>query len=94
MSQLCTLHGRTGVGDSGEYLPSETDRQVGLGMLGLANLLRRYGVTYEQFGVALDNFNAKKVVRTPAYELVSAIASGIDAAAEIASANNTIIIVC
>jgi hypothetical protein len=48
-----SLHGRTGVGDSGEYLPSETDRQVGLGMLGLANLLRRYGVTYEQFGEAL-----------------------------------------
>jgi len=90
MSQLCELHGRTGVGDSGEYLPSETDRQVGLGMLGLANLLRRYGITYEQFGVALDNFNAKEVVRTPAYELVSAIASGIDAAAEIARANNMV----
>ena len=90
MSQLCELHGRTGVGDSGEYLPSETDRQVGLGMLGLANLLRRYGVSYEQFGVALDNFNAGKVVRTPAYELVSAIASGIDAAAEIARANNMV----
>jgi hypothetical protein len=90
MSQLCELHGRTGVGDSGEYLPSETDRQVGLGMLGLANLLRRYGVSYEQFGVALDNFNAGKVVRTPAYELVSAVASGIDAAAEIARANNMV----
>ena len=53
MSQLCDLHGRTGVGESGEYLPSDTDRQVGLGMLGLANLLRRYEVTYEQFGDAL-----------------------------------------
>ena len=90
MSQLCELHGRTGVGDSGEYLPSDTDRQVGLGMLGLANLLRRYGITYEQFGVALDNFNAGEVVRTPAYELVSAIASGVDAAAEIARANNMV----
>ena len=55
MSELCELHGRTGVGDSGEYLPSETDRQVGLGMLGLANLLRRYGVTYEKFGRALEH---------------------------------------
>ena len=34
------------------------DRQVGLGMLGLANLLRRYGVTYEQFGRALEQYNA------------------------------------
>ena len=46
MSELCNLHSRTGVGGTGEYLPSETDRQVGLGFLGLANLLRRYGVKY------------------------------------------------
>jgi hypothetical protein len=90
MSQLCGLHAKTGVGDSGEYLPAETDRQVGLGMLGLANLLRRYGVTYEQFGVALDQYNAGEVVRTPAYELVSAIGSGIKAAAEVARANNMV----
>ena len=30
MSELCSLHGRTNVGATGEYLPSETDRQVGL----------------------------------------------------------------
>ena len=30
MSELCNLHGRTGVGRTGEYLPPETDRQVGL----------------------------------------------------------------
>ena len=87
MSELCQLHGRTGVGDSGEYLPSSTDRQVGLGMLGLANLLRRYGVTYEQLGVALTDYNNGRVVRTPAYELVAAIASGVDQAAAIARVN-------
>ena len=90
MSQLCELHGRTGVGDSGEYLPSETDRQVGLGMLGLANLLRRYGVTYEQFGVALDDYNNGNAVRTPAYELVVALAQGIEQAAGIARVNNMV----
>ena len=84
MSELCSLHGKTGVGESGEYLPSETDRQVGLGLLGLANLLRRYGVTYEQFGLALDQYNEGEVVRTPAYELVSQFDAGIKAAAEIA----------
>ena len=46
MSELCSLHGRTDVGASGEYLPPATDLQVGLGMLGLANLLRQSGVTY------------------------------------------------
>tara|TARA_Y100000361_G_scaffold51023_1_gene44525 strand:+ start:360 stop:1739 length:1380 start_codon:yes stop_codon:yes gene_type:complete len=90
MSQLCELHGRTGVGDSGEYLPSETDRQVGLGMLGLANMLRRYGVTYEQLGIALEQYHSGEVVRTPAYELVVQLAAGIDAAAEIARANNMV----
>ena len=90
MSQLCELHGRTGVGDSGEYLPSETDRQVGLGMLGLANMLRRYGVTYEQLGIALEQYHSGEVVRTPAYELVVQFAAGIDAAAEIARANNMV----
>ena len=52
---LCSLHSVTGVGETGEYLGHEIDRQVGLGMLGLANLLRSYGVTYEQFGRALEN---------------------------------------
>ena len=88
MSELCQLHGRTGVGDSGEYLPSQTDRQVGLGMLGLANLLRRYGVTYEQFGVALTDYNNGNAVRTPAYELVVAIAAGVEQAAGIARVHN------
>ena len=57
MSELCDLHARTGVGESGEYLASSLDRQVGLGMLGLANLLRRYKVTYVEFGEALDRIN-------------------------------------
>ena len=71
MSELCKLHGETGVGQSGEYLSSDVDRQVGLGVLGLANLLRRYGVTYDQFGRALEQFNKGESVRSPAYELVT-----------------------
>ena len=57
MSQLCDLHGRTGVGESGEYLTPEIDRQVGLGVLGLANFLRRYDITYGEFGEALRQVN-------------------------------------
>ena len=90
MSELCTLHAKTGVGDSGEYLPPETDRQVGLGMLGLANLLRRYGITYEQFGIALDQHNAGEVVRTPAYELVHQLHIGIESAAAMARSHNMV----
>mgnify|MGYP003109285178 CR=1 FL=1 len=90
MSELCTLHAKTGVGDTGEYLPPETDRQVGLGMLGLANLLRRYGVTYEQFGIALDQHNAGEVVRTAAYELVHQFHVGIESAAAMARSHNMV----
>ncbi len=90
MSELCSLHSKTGVGESGEYLSSIVDRQVGLGVLGLANLLRRYGVTYDQFGRALEQYNNGETVRSGAYELVSQIDSGIKQAAEIAKFNNMV----
>ena len=90
MRQLCTLHGVTGVGDSGEYLSPGEDRQVGLGMLGLANLLRRYGVTYEQFGRALEKFNSGTTIKSVAYELVSKLAEGINVAADVARKNTMV----
>jgi hypothetical protein len=90
MSELCSLHSRTGVGESGEYLPPETDRQVGLGMLGLANLLRRYGVTYKEFGEALATVNSGKAITefTPGISLALEFKSGVAQAASIARFNN------
>ena len=90
MSELCSLHSRTGVGESGEYLPSETDRQVGLGLLGLANLLRRYGVTYKEFGEALAVVNSGEQIKefTPGITLAVEFKSGIAQAASIARFNN------
>ena len=92
MSELCSLHAKTGVGESGEYLPPETDRQVGLGMLGLANLLRQNGVTYKEFGDALELLNAGQDFRnyeqTPAIIIAEELAGGIKAAAEVAKFNN------
>jgi len=87
MSQLCSLHAVTGVGDSGEYLHPGEDRQVGLGILGLANLLRRCGVTYDQFGRALEQVNNGDNVKSPAYELARQFQIGIDEAANIARHN-------
>ena len=84
MSELCDLHGRTGVGGSGEYLPPEKDRQVGLGMLGLANLLRRYDVTYADFANALEY----KDCSPNANNIVVALEEGIEGAAYIAKTNN------
>ena len=90
MSQLCDLHGRTGVGQTGEYLDPSVDRQVGLGVLGLANLLHRYNVTYEQFGRALKQYNSGQPKATVAYELVARIAEGIEEASEIAREHNMV----
>ena len=88
MSELCALHGKTGVGDSGEYLPPETDRQVGLGMLGLANLLRSCGVTYEEFGNALEDVNEGRAYEhTSAHVIANEMNSGIRQAAQIAKVN-------
>ena len=90
MQELCALHGTTGVGETGEYLGSDIDKQVGLGALGLANLLWRYGVSYEQFGRALEQFNNGEVIRSPAYELVTQINTGIEQAAAVARANDMV----
>ena len=71
MSQLCELHSQKRVlEETGEYLSATDDRQVGLGVLGLANLLRRYSVSYEQFGRALDHYHAGESRATAAFELV------------------------
>ena len=89
MSELCSLHSRTGVGESGEYLDPGIDRQVGLGMLGLANLLRRCSITYKQFGEALDRVNSYNAdVSNEADLLALYLKTGIEAAAQVARNHN------
>lgn len=88
MSELCALHATTGVGDTGEYLTPQIDRQVGLGMLGLANLLRRYEVSYKDFGQALADVNKGLCKFTPAHTLADALGVAIDSASMIARANH------
>ena len=87
MSELCGLHSTTGVGESGEYLPPEIDRQVGLGMLGLANFLRREKITYKQFGDALEKLNKGGVGDTHAFYCATQFYLGIEQAAMVARAH-------
>ena len=90
MSELCDLHGRTGVGGTGEYLPPDTDRQVGLGMLGLANFLRRNGITYAEFGKALEAINQqepKNGLSDAVIDIAFAFREAIEGAAYIAKNN-------
>jgi len=86
MSQLCDLHSRTGVGGSGEYLSSDIDRQVGFGMLGLANFLRRNKVTYSDFADALENNTDNR----DAQQIVWNLQEAVEGAAYIAKEHNMV----
>ena len=87
MSELCDLHGRTGVGESGEYLKPEVDRQVGLGMLGLANFLANNNITYAEFGKALKAINAGEPYEGYAGLAARELFLGIQEAANVAREN-------
>jgi hypothetical protein len=94
MTELCELHARTGVDKSSEYLSPEVDKQVGLGMLGLANFLSIHGISYKEFGEALDAFLmddphpwAHHWKDTVAGKAVYALYKGIDSASDIAREN-------
>lgn len=91
MKELIELHAKTGVEKTGEYLTQEEDRQVGLGMLGLANLLKLEEVTYAEFGEALNQhlYEDYDTTVTPcARKIVVALQNGINAAADIARTAN------
>jgi len=91
MQQLVDLHPNTGVGDTGEYLSPTIDKQIGLGVLGLANFLAIHGISYEDFGKALEAYLiddphpwAHHWKDTVAGQAVYAIDQGIRSAADIA----------
>ena len=91
MSELVDLHAKTGVENTGEYLTQEEDRQIGLGMLGLANLLALEGVSYAQFSEAITQHlyeDYDTIVTQPARKIVKALQDAIDAAANIARKAN------
>jgi hypothetical protein len=87
MQELCALHGKTGVGESGEYLEPEFDRQVGLGMLGLANFLANNRISYAEFGKALEAVNNAEPYEGYAGLAARELFLGIQEAANIAREN-------
>ena len=88
MSSLCELHGRTGVGESGEYLSPDIDRQVGFGLLGLANFLANNNITYAEFGKALEATNDAQPYEGYAGLAARELFLGIQEAANLARENH------
>jgi len=91
MKELIDLHSKTGVESTGEYLTQEEDRQVGLGIIGLANLLAIEGVTYAEFAEALEETlwpEGDYIVTPAARKIVKALQQGIDSAASVARMSN------
>jgi hypothetical protein len=86
MVELCKLHPNTGVGDTGEYLDPSEDKQVGLGMLGLANFLSIHGVSYAAFGEALALVDDTTASWSPALCIARDLRSAINNAANVARA--------
>jgi hypothetical protein len=85
MEELVALHAKTGVGSTGEYLSPDVDRQVGLGLLGLANFLAQNKISYYQFGEALEAYHEGEITTvTPANAAVFYLALGINRAASVA----------
>lgn len=89
MNELIDLHSKTGVENTGEYLSQSLDRQVGLGMLGLANLLALEGVKYAEFADAIEyhlGSTVEQKLNPNALKIVKALQEGIDKSAAIARA--------
>lgn len=75
---LMDIHPMTGLETTGVYLSHEEDRQVGLGVLGLANLLAREKVRYESLVEALEmveELNPSQIMAVSIPELLQASGS-------------------
>ena len=90
MSDLCKLHSRTGIDKSGEYLAPDIDRQVGFGLLGLANFLANNNITYAEFGKALEATNDAQPYEGYAGLAARELFLGIQEAANVARKNNMV----
>lgn len=71
-------------GRASQYLSAEEDRQIGIGWIGLANMLAHFGVSYKEFiDAGEDSLENGYTNKSTAHELISAIYDGYQAAAEI-----------
>lgn len=78
MASLIELHPKTGVDADGVYLSPTLDKQIGLGILGLANFLAQEGVTYADLAAV---FEGRQDASSKAINLVYCLQRALDEAA-------------
>jgi hypothetical protein len=89
MTSLVALHPKTGVGEAGVYLGPDDDKQVGLGILGLANFLAQEGVTYAKLAEVSRAWSHGEEVpdsSSKALAITGGLMKAIDRATDIAKA--------
>lgn len=88
MAVLCRIHANTNVDRDGMYLSPKEDKQVGLGVIGLANMLARFGIIYSDFvnelEAQLNPNRSLKGVYTETYYAVRYLIEAYEKAAEVA----------
>jgi len=81
MRSLVAMHPNTGVDADGVYLSPAVDKQVGLGLLGLANFLAQESVTYADLAAV---FQGRQDASSKAVNLVYRLQQAINTASVIA----------
>jgi hypothetical protein len=88
MAYLCRLQSMTPIGQKGHYLTPDMDKQVGLGVIGLANFLAIHKVSYADFTDSLERVVVNKGIlgkeNTYGDVLAQAIYEGHHESAEVA----------
>jgi len=82
MTSLMAMHPKTGVDADGVYLSPAVDKQIALGILGLANFLAQEGVTYADLAAV---FQDRQDASSKAIDLYCRLHTAIHGAAYIAS---------
>lgn len=84
MNWLCRLHTVTGLDDTQNYyLPNRLDKQVGLGIIGLANYLAAESISYRDLGYVLLG-DTRKPTDLKVWDFVEALSQAYQAATEVA----------
>lgn len=71
MSDIIRVHSLDSQGSYGIYKSAKDDRQVGVGFIGLMNLLSKFGVSYAEFSACLVTVSSMSAVQSGIHQYVT-----------------------